>query len=252
MTDSTANTMVVQMHYRSGMQVATLLNGQTGDVTMTIQDPNYQRIIAIPDDLVKPYVDLFLHKMDLQRALAFLVAFDKQGVKQPSPTPTVSHESAMPVVAEALWLAALAATMKCFQSSAAREMLSAETVFGIDTPLRAAYDVLRMVRNRHVLHDENDWTQAVPYALLADAGNDEPDLGDINCVVLEGTDYAHIAQLRSVVFYACNWIGLEIERHTEVIRAELQGRTYSELEALPPPLTTDLPTPGSIAKKRGK
>jgi hypothetical protein len=107
-------------------------------------------------------------------------------------------------------------------------------VFGTGTAARASFDVLKDLRNRYLLHDENDWMQTVPYAIYADAGNDRPTLGDINCVVLEGTDIAHIGQLRTVVDAACDWITQQIDSHTKAIRADLQGRTYSAVAAMPP------------------
>ena len=39
----------------------------------------------------------------------------------------------------------------------------------------------------------------MPYVIYGDAGNDQPKIGDINCVVLEGFDHAHVAQLKTVV-----------------------------------------------------
>lgn len=138
----------------------------------------------------------------------------------------------------------------CFQGSVSRKKLDPGRVFGTGTAERASFDVLKDLRNRYVLHDENDWMQTVPHVIYGDAGNDQPMLGDINCVVLEGTDIKHIGQLRIVVDAACEWIAQQIDNHTEAIRADLQGRAYRDLAAMPPPPSIHLPRTRSIAQRR--
>jgi hypothetical protein len=183
-----------------------------------------RRMIAIPDDLAAPYVNLSLHKVDLNRAREFLVEFDKRGGVPPG--------LPMDVVYKALWHSALASTMKCFQHSESRtEILDPDRIFGTDTtqPVRAAFDLLKALRNKHVLHDENDWMQTTPYAIVGDAGNNQPTIGVIDCIVTEGTDTAHIGQLRTVVDAACDWITQEIDKHTEAIRADLEARDVKQV-----------------------
>jgi hypothetical protein len=244
MTDNTASTMSIAFHLRGGMKLDIKMNRATGDIGMTIKDPNYHGIIAIPDEYTKAYVNLFRHRTDLYRARDFLAEIDNQGG---APTPgLIRAGSPLPVVIQALWLSAIAATFKCFQGSVSRKKLDPGRVFGTGTAVRASFDVLKDLRNRYVLHDENDWMQTSPYAIYADAGNNQPKLGDINCIVLEGTDIAHIGQLRTVVDGACDWITQRIDSHTEAIRADLQGRTYSAVAAMPPPPSIKLPHTGSI------
>jgi hypothetical protein len=229
------------------MKIDIRVNTATGDIGMTIKDADYHGIIAIPDGYAKAYVNRFRHRTDLYRARAFLAEIDNQGGV---PAPGLVHGgSPLPIVIQALWLAALGATMKCFQRSASRKKLDAAKVFGSGTAVRASFDALLLLRNRHVLHDENDWMQTVPYAIFGDAGNGQPKFGDINCVVLEGFDHAHIGQLRSVVEAACKWITEQIEVHTEAIRTDLQGRAYSAVAAMPPPPSINLPHTGSIGHR---
>jgi hypothetical protein len=116
--------------------------------------------------------------------------------------------------------------------------------------VRATFDLLKAMRNKHLLHDENDWMQTVPYAIVGDAESKQPTVGEINCLVMEGTDTAHIGQLSAVIDAACDWITTEIDRHTEVIRANLQGRDYDDLMAMPPPPGINTPHTGSITRRR--
>lgn len=148
----------------------------TKAITMDIKGPpSLRRIIEIPADLAAPYVNLFLHKVDLNRAREFLVEFDKQGGVPPPGG--IRPGLAMTVVCQALWHSALASTMKCFQHSESRtEKLDPDRIFGTDITqlVRAAFDLLKALRNKHVLHDENDWMQTVTYAIIGDAGNNKP------------------------------------------------------------------------------
>jgi hypothetical protein len=74
---------------------------------------------------------------------------------------------------------------------------------------------------------------------------------------------SHLARLRDVIRHkrisllavhdskvvidaACDWIAGQIDNHTDAIRDDLQGRTYSALAAMPRPPKVDLPTSGSI------
>jgi hypothetical protein len=157
----------------------------------------------------------------------------------------------MSAVRRALWQAALGSTMKCFQNSNSRsEKLDAETIFGSDAthPARAAFDVLKALRNKHVLHDENDWMQPIALAIVAAPGH-QPVVSDIDCIVMEGTDTAHIGQLGMVVDAALAWVNQEMDKQTEVIRVDLLARDYADLIALPPP-AGNTPYTGSVGRPR--
>jgi hypothetical protein len=75
-------------------------------------------------------------------------------------------------------------------------------------------------------------------------------VSDIDCMVMEGTDTAHIGQLRIVVDAACDWITQEIDKHTEAIRADLVARDHNALMAMPPPPVGNTPHTGSIRRRR--
>ena len=91
-------------------------------------------------------MNLFRHRTDFYRARAFLAEIDKQGGVPPPGV--LKAGNLMPIGVQALWLSALAATMKCFQRSASRKKLTAAQVFGADTtdPVRASFDVLFLLR----------------------------------------------------------------------------------------------------------
>jgi hypothetical protein len=185
------------------------------------------------------------------RARKFLDEFDRQGGVQP-PESVVQQGCQLSAACEALWLAALGSTMKCFQHSESRSSkLNAESVFGPDTTqgVRATFDLLKNLRNKHVLHDENDWMQAIPLAIVGTPGH-EPVVSDIDWMVMEGTDTAHIGQLGTVVNAALAWINREIDAQIEVIRADLLARSYEDLIALPGAASGTTPYTGSVGQRR--
>jgi hypothetical protein len=245
------NTMSLTIHARPGTRATITVDEATKQITLDLNHhPNPAKAIAIPDPLAAPLVNLALHRTDLRRAREFLDEFDKQGGVQP-PEEFVQQGFRMSTACRALWQAALGSIMKCFQHSNSRtQILDAANIFGSDTtqPLRAAFDLLKKLRNKHVLHDENDWMQPIPLAIVAAPGH-QPVISDIDCLVMEGTDTAHIGQLGLVVDAALAWVNQEMDDQTEVIRADLLARDYADLIALPPP-TGSTPYKGSIGQPR--
>lgn len=240
-----SDNMSYTLHFGADSQAAITLDDDA-TITMDLKDGSQRSIIAIPAHLAASYAEHFAHRTDLLRARDFLAEIDNQGGV---PTPAlIQGGGAMSVVCQALWLSALGSTMKCFQWSKRRTELDPATVFGTDPTARAAFDLLKKLRNKYVLHDENDWMQAVPYAIVADA--DHATVSEIGCVVLEGTDTAHIGQLRTVVDAACDWITREIDTRTEEIRTDLQSRDYTDLVEMPPPPGIQTPHTGSIGYRR--
>jgi hypothetical protein len=240
----TDKTMALGVHSRDGTRVTPSVDETTKTVELDLrQHPNPAKAIAIPDHLAAPLVNLSLHQTDLLRAHECLVELQSN---YPVPEGTW-----MGTVTRALFNAALGSTMKCFQHSESRtERLDATTIFGADTTdtVRTAFDLLKKLRNKHVLHDENDWMQAIPLAIVAQPGH-EPVVSDIDCLVMEGNDTAHVGQLALVVDAALAWVNKTIDAQTEVIRADLSARSYADLIALPPPSGT-VPFTGSISRNR--
>jgi hypothetical protein len=240
----TDKTMALGVHSRDSTRVTPSVDETTKNVQLDLrQHPNPAKAIAIPEHLAAPLVNLALHRTDLSRAHECLVELQSN---YPVPEGTW-----MGTVARALFNAALGSTMKCFQHSDSRtEKLDATTIVGADTsdPVRAAFDLLKKLRNKHVLHDENDWMQAIPLAIVAQPGY-APVVSDIDCLVMEGNDTAHIGQLAEVVDVALAWVNKKMDAQTEVIRADLSARSYAELNALPEPSGT-VPFTGSIGRRR--
>ena len=108
--------------------------------------------------------------------------------------------------------------------------------------------MLKDVRNKHVVHDENDWLRATSYAVVRKRGHDQV-VGDVNCIVTEGIDTDHIPMLRQIVDTCLAWVGEEFDRRAGVIRTELAARDYDDLMALPGP-GFQTPQTSSLGQRR--
>lgn len=109
--------------------------------------------IEIPEDnpLKEKFIDLFLHKADIERGMDFLqcISVDKDIT-----------------VNEGLFIAGLNNCMKCFKYSNARNKLVKTEVFVEDEYMLKNFIEYEKMRDKHYDHDENGMLQAVAFLLL--------------------------------------------------------------------------------------
>ena len=114
--------------------------------------------VEIPDDNpdCKPFVDLFLHKADIERGIDFLkcISIDKNSI-----------------VNEGLFIAGLNNCMKCFQYSKSRSKLDRKTVFADDEELLDRFLEFEKMRDKHFDHDESGMLQATAFLLVSPKQN---------------------------------------------------------------------------------
>lgn len=108
--------------------------------------------ITIPDEnpLKKQFIDMFLHKADIERGIEFLqcISIDKDET-----------------VNEGLFIAGLNNCMKCFKYSKSRDRLDKSQVFQ-DSQLYQDFIDFETMRDKHFDHDENGMLQAVAFLLV--------------------------------------------------------------------------------------
>lgn len=240
----TDNTLALAVHMPEGSDARIVVDEATKTIRFVMQDPNVAKVVAIPDKLGTSFAHLALHRRDLIRGRSFLDEIEQQGGVQRGQLPNT--------VCMALWHAALVSAIKCFQSSTSREKLKADDVFGRDKtqPIRVAFDLLKAMRNKHVSHDENNWMTPVPYARVRKFGQ-QPILGEIDCLVVEGVNTADIEELGTVIDTALAWVNEEFDRLRRTIRSELLALGHNGLMALPVS-QFDTPYRGSVARPRPK
>jgi hypothetical protein len=190
------------------------------------------------------FAHLSLHHYDLASAREFLVELEQLTANGADP----------PMVAcRAMWTAALISTIKCFdRTSRSRSGLNPNAVFGESNPLRADFDHLKSLRDKHVAHDDNDWLRAIPLALI-EQPEGSPSIASIHALVMRGevVNADNISRLRSVTGTALQWVAAEWTVQAERLRSWLATLTPAELAALPD-VAGQMPNDASVQVTRGK
>ncbi len=107
---------------------------------------NNSKVIEIPrnDPERNKYIDLFLHKADIDIGLSYL---DR-----------ISTDNEL-TINECLFIAALNSCMKCFKRSSSREKLDKGKVFLGSAELFELFKRYEIIRDKHYMHDENGMFQ---------------------------------------------------------------------------------------------
>ena len=155
--------------------------------------------VEIPNDDSnrKQFIDLFLHKADIERGLDFLkcISSDKDIT-----------------VNEGLFIAGLNNCMKCFKYSKSRGKLDKTVVFEDDKELFSLFSEFEMMRDKHFDHDESGMLQATAFLLICPAG--EKNWGGPPSVVWNRVmfDYYSAGQrLQKVMQYTWQYLCQEID-----------------------------------------
>lgn len=100
----------------------------------------------------KPFIDLFLHKADIERGIDFLkcISMDKNST-----------------VNEGLFIAGLNNCMKCFKYSNSRSKLDKKVVFADNEELLECFLEFEKMRDKHFDHDESGMLQATAFLLVS-------------------------------------------------------------------------------------
>ena len=111
--------------------------------------------LEIPNSIPqkKWFVDLFLHKADIDRSIEFINCISQV----PDKNSTIN---------EGLFIAALNNCMKCFKYSKARTKLNKNIVFAHDKQLYSLFCGYENMRDKHLTHDENGMLQPVAFLLV--------------------------------------------------------------------------------------
>lgn len=179
--------------------------------------------IAIPQNDVnrKQFIDLFLHKADIERGIDFLkcISADKDIT-----------------VNEGLFIAGLNNCMKCFKYSASREKLDKHLVFADSKELLECFLEFEKMRDKHFDHDESGMLQATAFLLICP--EKEHVFGGPPSVVWNRTmlDYYAAGQrLQEVMRHTQQFLCKEIDRIGDLIESTYVSYHIKELMAFERP-----------------
>lgn len=108
--------------------------------------------LEIPSDNPhkKHYIDLFLHKADINRGIQLLDLISKDNDI---------------TINEALFIAGLNNCIKCFKRSKSRSKLDKCAIFGSNQDQLNEFEYFEVLRDKHYDHDENGMVQTVAFLL---------------------------------------------------------------------------------------
>lgn len=188
--------------------------------------PDAVKLIAVSPlikDLPRQYADLVLHHSDLKFAQECLIAL-------------ATPQATVPLVAEALWQCAIVHYCKCFgKQGQTRAQLPYKKIFPAGMP-REIHHYFVDLRNKHLVHDENAWTQATPIAVVAAESRGQRIEGVVCTNITAVTrEPININNLNSLIGVALPWVESRIDDLYEKIKAELESHPYEVLLAQPEP-----------------
>jgi hypothetical protein len=173
-------------------------------------------------NLVRRVADMTLHVQDLSFARRSLAAIE-QGTED-------EH------IRQALWHSAIVHFFKCFQSSDSRPCkLNAEAVFKDHPPWAMAnYRYFDGLRNKHIVHDENSFSQCLVAALVNDGGKAYK-IEKVVTLMIHTVSLTSemLINMRMMTDTVLDYVEKQCDMLTEKISAELEERTLDELRALP-------------------
>jgi hypothetical protein len=172
--------------------------------------PRAAKVIRLKGPKARRLSDLALHQSDLAFAAQCLDAVN-------------AIKTDVPLVRQALWRSAVMHYMKCFGDPGVRFRLSAEKVYDGDARALLAFDYFKNLRNKHLVHDENAYAQAVPGAILNQ--RDAPyKIEKIVCLsaIAETLVQSNYSNLHLLIDLAARWLRGQFDQLCEALTADLE------------------------------
>lgn len=187
--------------------------------TLQIQGfPDAIKVIQLSGHGARRLSHLMLHLSDLE--------FAKKCLEEIDPNCEL-----ISVVNEALWTAAIVRFIKCYCFSKSRFQLSTgKTLRGTDPSFLVAYKYFYDLRSKHLVHDENAFSQGLPYALLND-GNKPYKIEKVVCAAHRAVtlEPGNLQNLKLLIEKSLNWVTSEADMLFVSLGEGLEALPYKEL-----------------------
>lgn len=183
---------------------------------------------------------LALHRSDLQFADQCLEELRRiQGLSEP-------HS----IVVRALWSTAVVNFAKCFRASESRFSLEASQVYKEEPEALVAFQFFMDLRNKHIVHDENSYAQAIPVAVL-NGPKEAHKVAKVVCstVIAEVHSQQNLDILKRLVDRADAWLANQFDRLHDLLVTELEAESYEALLAREN-ASYDAPVVGDMGRTR--
>lgn len=190
---------------------------QKGDSFHIEGYPKAVKVVKLTGPVPDRLKSMVLHQDDLQFALEALLAIN--GI------PVDNY-----VVRESLWNSAITKFFKCFKSSKSRTKLSKEEVYAGQNDAIEALHYFESLRDKHLVHDENAYSQAHIGAILNNSDAERKVADIVSSVFSAHTlDQSHWGSFHKLVSYAREWVLKQIEDLHNQLAEEYEQRPYEEL-----------------------
>ncbi len=184
--------------------------------------PNAVKVIQINRPQSKKLADLFLHRNDLE--------FSLKSLEEINCVPDQSN-----FLRQALWRSAIVHYLKCFGDNKARFNLDSKKIYRKEEPIAIEnFEYFRNLRNKHVVHDENSYSQSIPGAIL-NKQNHPYKIEKIVCfaITVETLTQENYSNLHMLIKVALTWIVSEFDGLCEILTKELESKSYETLIQMP-------------------
>jgi hypothetical protein len=204
-----------------------------------IQDyPDAVALKQIDDRVARRLQAMTLHQADLsfcQQALAEIERLD---------------HSQQTLLAEALWISSIARYFKCFGKNKARTQLSPKKILRDLPGAESVFDYFEDLRNKHIIHDENPYSQAFT-GIVLNGREAKYKVADIVAIAFSAftVNDDHLLQLRQLVDVTSAWVTAKREELHTLLGKTYEQKSYDELLALPE-ITFSAPDSGQVDKQR--
>ena len=179
--------------------------------------PDAVKVVQIYGKEAKLLADFTLHLTDLRFAMECL-----EGIN------LVANESER--LGQGLWHSAVVHFMKCFGKNKSRVSLNYKKVYKGEKLGKEVFEKFRSLRNKHVVHDENAYTQSHPGAILNKKGCDHQ-IARVVCgaFVAVTLDQGTYSNLHVSITHALKWVEEKIDDLCNRIALDLEAVPYDEL-----------------------
>lgn len=197
---------------------------QVGDQLHIGGFPDAAAIVQLTGQKARRLADLRLHEADLEFAMECLLSINSQ------------LEPEAGTIRESLWRSAITHFMKCFGKNKARsfslqpsQIYKSDRVNALD-----AFKTFSALRDKHIVHDENSFSQAIPGAILSRASKPYK-VEKIVCLFTRRDllENGHWANLHLLVEQALTWVRGEFDLCCNELTAELELLDRNVLLAKP-------------------
>lgn len=135
-----------------------------------------------------------------------------------------------PIIRQALWHSAIFHYYKCFGKSRSRSPLSATKIYKKDAGGLRAFNFFKNLRNKHLAHDENSYSQSLLGGILNRQGV-EPKIAQVICFSVDSVTLgqANYGNMSLLIKTTKEWVEGEFDRVSELVKGELEQESWDDL-----------------------